>query len=120
MSGLELAGLAITIVIAVVSGAWALVKIVVTQFSRNLDVRFALQEKARQEGRQALDVQWKQLDESQRRFERELLTLKAELPLNYVRREDHIRSETVVNAKLDAINARLDLVLERRQVQGGN
>lgn len=33
----------------------------------------------------------------------DLLTLKADLPLNYVRREDWIRNETVTNAKLDAI-----------------
>jgi hypothetical protein len=42
------------------------------------------------------------------RLERELLELKAELPRDYVRREDAIRNETAFHAKLDAISAKID------------
>lgn len=42
------------------------------------------------------------------RVERDLLMLRAELPERYVRREDHIRSQTVIEAKLDALCARID------------
>ncbi len=40
--------------------------------------------------------------------ERSILQLRAELPLEYVRREDWIRNQTVIEAKLDALAAKLD------------
>ena len=49
----------------------------------------------------------KALAESQQR-EREILLLRAELPNIYVRREDAIRQETVINAKLDMLAAKID------------
>lgn len=49
-----------------------------------------------------------------RALERDFLTLKAELPEKYVRREDYIRGQTVIEAKLDAISSELKLV----QIQG--
>lgn len=100
--------------VAVVSGAWALVKIMVIQFSRGLDSRFAQAEEARREGRKMLEARFEQIDQAQRRFERELLELKAELPRQYVLREDQIRSETVLNAKIDAVYAKLELIAERQ------
>jgi len=42
-------------------------------------------------------------------LERELLELKADLPLSYVRREDFIRFDVVINSKLDKLR---DLVVE--------
>ena len=42
-------------------------------------------------------------------LERELLELKAEIPLSYVRREDFIRFDVVINSKLDKLR---DLVVE--------
>lgn len=38
------------------------------------------------------------------------------LPLEYQRREDAIRFETVLNAKLDAIGARIERLIERPTV----
>ena len=40
--------------------------------------------------------------------EKDLLRLRAELPVEYVRREDWIRNQTVIEAKLDALAAKLD------------
>ena len=40
--------------------------------------------------------------------EREILQLRCDLPLEYVRREDAIRQETVMTAKLDALAAKID------------
>jgi len=45
-------------------------------------------------------------------LERELLELKADLPLSYVRREDFIRFDVVINSKLDKLR---DLVVEALQ-----
>lgn len=49
-----------------------------------------------------------------RDLERSFLNLRAELPEKYVRREDYIRGQTVIEAKLDAIATELKLV----QIQG--
>ena len=42
------------------------------------------------------------------KIERDLLTLRAELPRDYVSRTDFVRSFTVVEAKLDALSAKLE------------
>lgn len=55
-------------------------------------------------------------DESKgwRRIERELMELRADLPSRYVQREDYIRNQTIIEAKLDAISSKVELV----QLQG--
>lgn len=68
-------------------------KLLLAQVERRLDQRFSALEKT--------GAEWQ-------RLERELLTLKADLPIQYVRREDYVRSQTVVEAKLDALAVRLD------------
>lgn len=53
------------------------------------------------------------IDESQkdvRNLERELYQLKIDLPQTYVAREDYIRGQTVIEAKLDAVAAKLENV----------
>lgn len=47
------------------------------------------------------------------RIEREILQLKAELPLNYVRREDYVHSTASIMAKLDAVSMRIENILLR-------
>lgn len=42
------------------------------------------------------------------RLEREMLQLRADLPLQYVRREDYIRGQSVIEAKLDAVAVKLE------------
>lgn len=42
------------------------------------------------------------------RIERELLALKAELPINYVRRDDFVRVQSVIEAKLDGLALRIE------------
>jgi hypothetical protein len=45
--------------------------------------------------------------------ERELLKLKAQLPVDYVRREDWIRFSNTLEAKLDALRAEISELRER-------
>ena len=123
-------GLAIFGAVAIlVGGLWAvmkvvvgrfesLIKLVVEQFEKRLNERFELMEKARDEGRKLWDQRFLRLEQQQHALERDVLELKADLPVNYVRREDAIRSETVINAKLDAVAAKIDLVASRQR-QGG-
>lgn len=48
--------------------------------------------------------------EGWKRVERELLEMKADLPLMYVRREDYVRGQTVIESKLDALYNKLEVV----------
>ena len=84
---------------------------------KHLDLRFAEQEKARESNGRHWDSRFSALESAARdeagqwqRVERELLTLKAELPVNYVRREDYIRGQAVIEAKLDALYSKLETV----------
>jgi hypothetical protein len=47
-------------------------------------------------------------------FERQILELKADLPLNYVRKEDFIRHEVVINTKLDRLRDLLEDMKEKK------
>lgn len=71
--------------------------------------RFASLEKALQ--RSASD--WGNL-------EKEFMRFKAQLPIDYVRREDYIRGQTVIEAKLDALYSKLELVQQYRNTGGPN
>lgn len=98
-----------------ISGAWALMRIVVRQVELRLDERFATQEEKRKLGQEEYGRRIGRIEESQHRLERELLSLKADLPVQYQRREDHVRFETIFDARLAALNSKLDLIMERQQ-----
>ena len=51
-------------------------------------------------------------------LEKEFIRCKADLPLNYVRREDYIRGQTVIEAKLDALYNKLEVVQQYRNTGG--
>ncbi|PAV07258.1 hypothetical protein CBG25_05050 [Arsenophonus sp. ENCA] len=51
-------------------------------------------------------------------LEREFLTFKADLPVQYVRREDYVRGQTVIEAKLDALYQKLETVQYRQTMTG--
>lgn len=98
---------------AVVAGFWAVGRWAMAQFERRLDERFAAQEAARTEGRKLYEGRLVLLERDQRELHTAFLKHLAELPREYMRREDHIRFETVINAKLDALAAKQDLLAER-------
>ena len=56
---------------------------------------------SRQQSQQ--DRAWERLDRTTRKLEIDMLEMKADLPLNYVRKEDFIRHEVVINTKLDRL-----------------
>lgn len=79
--------------IALIGGFAGLIKILFMQFERNLNQRFdSLESEAKE---------WV-------RLEREFLNFKADLPLHYVRREDYVRGQTVLEAKLDAVFTKIE------------
>jgi len=88
-------------------------KVLLDQFEKRLGERFDAVESSRAEGRKLWDDRFGRLETRQSHFERDLLELRADLPVEYVRREDHIRFETVINAKLDALYSEMRLMSER-------
>lgn len=89
---LTAAGIVVSVVLA---GAKLLLHVV----QKNFNERFgALDEQAKNWGR----------------LEREFLRFKADMPINYVRREDYVRGQSVIEAKLDAIAGEL----KRVQIDG--
>jgi hypothetical protein len=99
---------AATLVVAIVCGYWALGKMLVNQFTKALDVRFESLEVARKEGRKASDERFKRLEDKQERLDQDVRKILIELPREYVRREDYVRGQTVIEAKLDALATRLE------------
>lgn len=94
------------IVVALATLAWLLIG----QLERRLDERFiGLQEESKEW--RALE---KRLGDSCRDMDLRLAQLHSDTAEKYIRREDYIRGQTVIEAKLDAISSELKLV----QIQG--
>jgi len=64
-------------------------------------------------GRQIAEI--REIAEQGQNIERQILELKADLPLNYVRKEDFIRHEGVINTKLDRLRDLVESLRERRK-----
>lgn len=100
----------------------AVIKLLFSQLKGQLDERFQTQEAARKGHAEQLNVRLDTLEQAARadtsqwqRVERELLNLKAELPLHYVRREDYVQAIATIMAKLDAMALRFENILLKGQ-----
>ncbi len=98
-----------------IGSAVAAGKMLLAQAERRLDERFSSLEKARDESRSVCMGRFSSIDQGHReevvqwqRVERDLLSLRADLPLHYVRREDYVRGQTVIEAKIDAVVLKLE------------
>ncbi|MEX2475052.1 hypothetical protein [Marinobacter sp.] len=100
---------AISVFVALL-GAWSgflimVIRGLLTRVSRDLDVRLD----------RLANAQEKDTNEW-RRVERELMELRADLPVLYVRREDYIRGQSVIEAKLDSLALKLENVQLKKGV----
>lgn len=91
------------------------------QIDRRLDGRFQAMEESRRAGQAHWDRQFAGLAEQNRieaqgwqGLERDFLNWKAEMPIQYVRREDYVRNQTVIEAKLDGLR----LSIENQYLKG--
>lgn len=105
----------ITLLLAFFGAVWAFGKVLMTQFDRQLDIRFKAQDEARESGskalREKLDLHMEQevrTADQLKALERDFLLWKADMPVMYVRREDYVRNQTVIEAKLDAVALRIE------------
>jgi len=103
-------------VVSLLGGYFALAKLLLAQVEKRLDERFVAQEASRKEGSRLWAERFTRIEERQEAHERDLTDLIRELPSSYVRREDAIRENTTINAKLDALNARLEHFITQRSV----
>jgi hypothetical protein len=95
-------------------------KILLREFEKRQAERFDAQEKSRMEAQAHWDQRFTSLDTSSRewaRIEKDFLRWQAELPFRYVLRDDYVRNQTVIEAKMDAIATRLENLKLRGVVQ---
>lgn len=96
-------------------GAFA--RVLGAQIDKRLDEKFQAQETAREAGAKALRehidryiAQGDRTASQVTNLERDFLKWQADLPVHYVRREDYVRGQTVIEAKLDALYNKLEVV----------
>ena len=106
---------------------WGVVRQGLAQSQRHIEERLALQDTAREAHHRALAGRLDGIEAVNReeaaqwqRIERDLLRMQAEIPLHYVRREDYIRGQSVIEAKLDALGSKLEAAQLRAAAGGGN
>ena len=112
----------ILLIIAFVSALAAAGKLLLDQLLSRIDDRFEAQDTASLTYQSQLSKRLDGLEAASRaerdqwqRIERELLTLKADLPDKYVRREDYSVAISHINAKLDHMAVRFENILLRGQ-----
>ncbi|MCG8991460.1 hypothetical protein LH427_04775 [Laribacter hongkongensis] len=103
------------LLLSFLSFAFVAGKMLLSQVDRRLDQRFQAMESARETAGRHWDEKFAALLEQNKReaegwqsLEREFLRFQADLPLNYVRREDYVRNQTVIEAKLDAVALKIE------------
>lgn len=82
----------------------------VGQFEARLNERYLAQDRAAEEMKKRLDRSFADVEKELRTLERGQAAIKEEMLREYVRREDAIRDQTVTQAKLDALHARIELL----------
>lgn len=100
----------LTLLLAFFAFVAASAKVLLNQMERRLCERFAALEAARQIADNAMQSSLnRHVEEGQKEvtrlqaLDRDFMQLKADLPLHYVRREDYVRGQTVLEAKMDAL-----------------
>jgi hypothetical protein len=92
-----------TFAVTVGGVVWGLMRGVLGQAMKRIEDHLAALDKA-----QAVVEQYRRDEDAQlQRIEREFRDSKADLPINYVRRDEFIRHQQSVEAKLDALMSRL-------------
>lgn len=115
----------VTVLFTMIAGAmWALMRNLLAAQLEHIDSRLKTQDTTRESNHAALAFRLANLEQINRdeaaqwqRLEREILLLQAEMAMHYVRREDYIRGQSVLEAKMDGLatkieNAQLRMVMK--------
>lgn len=98
----DLVGFAASLLIGFAGIIAAAGKIIVAQFRARINERFDALQASRDSDAQSITS-----------LEREFLRFQADLPLHYVRREDYVVNQSLIEAKLDGLATKIDNVLLR-------
>lgn len=105
----------ITLLIAMVGAFFTLARMLLSGTTRQIDEKFkVLGEHLAKQDSAAL-----RQDETMRRLERDLMDMRAELPRDYVRREDYTQAIATILTKIDAMGLRFEQVLREVMTKGG-
>lgn len=86
-------------------------KILLSQFEKRQAERFKAMESVREEAADHWDKRFTALETAAKewtRVERDFLSWKADLPMTFVMRDDYVRNQTVIEAKLDSVALRIE------------
>lgn len=89
----------ITLFVAFVGGVATAGWLLLQQIDKRLAARFT----SMAEAHAKMEADAQRNTEAMRDLERDFLKFRGDLPLEYVRREDFIRNQSVIEAKLDAV-----------------
>lgn len=89
----------VSLLLTILGGFWTVARILAGQVSRNIDQKFLSVAESQKTTAETLETQRTKLSE----LEKDVLKLVASLPLEYVRREDFIRNQNTIEAKLDGV-----------------
>ena len=113
----------IGLLLSFLSFAFVAGRMLLAQVDQRLAQRFEAMENAREQAGKHWDEKFASiLEKSQTQgiglsnLERDFLRFQADLPLHYVRREDYVRGQSVIEAKLDALYSELKVV----QIKGAH
>jgi hypothetical protein len=109
-----------------IGAMWALGKVLIGQFDKRIEERFKAQEKslserfasqevARTEAQAHWENRFTQLETLARATDREMLLMRGDLPNQYTRREDTIRNQSVLEARMDALMNEVKML----RIEGG-
>jgi len=90
----------ISLLMAVISAFWAIARMLMAQAQKSIDEKF-----------RAMGDHMRTQDEAGRRLERELMDLRAELPRDYVRREDYTQAISTIMTKIDNVAMRVETAI---------
>lgn len=101
----------ITLAITVITAFFGLLKLLMSQQLSQIQQSFI----ANNQRLDKIEEASKAESNNWQRVEREILLLKADLPINYVRREDYVQAIATIMAKLDAMSLRFENILLKGQ-----
>ena len=92
----------VSIAFTLIGCAWTGARVLGAQIEKRLAERFAQEERA-----------IGKVEQTAAALEKAFYALKAEIPREYVRREDYIRGQSVVEAKIDALALKIENLVLR-------
>lgn len=93
----QLLGLGLTLLSGFAGIIFGAGRLIAAQFESRINERFDVLQRAREAEAQGIT-----------NLERDFLRFQADLPLHYVRREDYVRGQSVIEAKLDGLALRIE------------